>query len=97
LTIVWVAYLVVFGGTILRRSEPHIYVANWFYLSFILTIAMLHIVNNLSMPVSWLGSKSHSARSEEHTSELQSLMRIPYAVFSMKKKIITTNQTTLSH
>jgi cytochrome c oxidase cbb3-type subunit I len=61
LTIVWVAYLVVFGGTILRRSEPHIYVANWFYLSFILTIAMLHIVNNLSMPVSLLGSKSYSA------------------------------------
>jgi cytochrome c oxidase cbb3-type subunit 1 len=61
LTIVWVAYLIVFGGTILRRSEPHIYVANWFYLSFILTIAMLHIVNNLSMPVSLLGSKSYSA------------------------------------
>lgn len=61
LTIVWVAYLVVFGGTILRRKEPHIYVANWFYLSFILTIAMLHIVNNLSMPVSLLGSKSYSA------------------------------------
>ncbi|MEV5032702.1 cytochrome-c oxidase, cbb3-type subunit I [Sphingobium sp. LMC3-1-1.1] len=61
LTIVWVAYLIVFGGTILRRSEPHIYVANWFYLSFILTIAMLHIVNNLSMPISLLGSKSYSA------------------------------------
>ena len=61
LTIVWVAYLIVFGGTILRRSEPHIYVANWFYLSLILTIAMLHIVNNLSMPVSLLGSKSYSA------------------------------------
>ncbi|WP_242123530.1 cytochrome-c oxidase, cbb3-type subunit I [Sphingobium sp. Sx8-8] len=61
LTIVWVAYLLVFGGTVLRRREPHIYVANWFYLSFILTIAMLHIVNNLSMPVSWLGSKSYSA------------------------------------
>ena len=61
LTIVWVAYLVVFGGTILKRSEPHIYVANWFYLSFILTIAMLHIVNNLSLPVSLLGSKSYSA------------------------------------
>ena len=61
LTLVWVAYLVVFGATILRRSEPHIYVANWFYLSFILTIAMLHIVNNLSMPVSLLGSKSYSA------------------------------------
>jgi len=61
LTIVWVAYAVVFIGTIARRREPHIYVANWFYLAFILTIAMLHIVNNLSMPVSWVGSKSYSA------------------------------------
>lgn len=61
LTIVWVAYLAVFVGTIVRRTEPHIYVANWFYLSFILTIAMLHIVNNLSMPVSLLGSKSYAA------------------------------------
>ncbi len=61
LTIVWVAYLVVFLGTIVKRKEPHIYVANWFYLSFIVTIAMLHIVNNLSMPVSFLGSKSYSA------------------------------------
>ena len=61
LTVVWVAYLVVFLGTILKRKEPHIYVANWFYLSFIVTIAMLHVVNNLSMPVSFLGSKSYSA------------------------------------
>jgi len=61
LTVVWVCYLLVFGGTILKRSEPHIYVANWFYLSFIITIAMLHIVNNLSMPVSLLGSKSYAA------------------------------------
>jgi cytochrome c oxidase cbb3-type subunit 1 len=61
LTIVWVAYAVVFIGTIVRRREPHIYVANWFYLAFILTIAMLHIVNNLSLPVSWAGSKSYSA------------------------------------
>lgn len=60
LTIVWVAYLAVFVGTILRRSEPHIYVANWFYLSFIITIAMLHVVNNLSLPVSLVGSKSYS-------------------------------------
>ena len=60
LTIVWVGYAIVFLGTIVRRKEPHIYVANWFYLSFILTIAMLHIVNNLSMPVSLLGSKSYS-------------------------------------
>ena len=58
LTLVWVAYLAVFLGTIMRRKEPHIYVANWFYLAFIVTIAMLHIVNNLSIPVSVFGSKS---------------------------------------
>ena len=60
LTVVWVAYLAVFLGTLFNRKEPHIYVANWFYLSFIVTVAMLHIVNNLSMPVSFLGSKSYS-------------------------------------
>ncbi|WP_168880164.1 cytochrome-c oxidase, cbb3-type subunit I [Rhizobium sp. P28RR-XV] len=60
LAIVWVAYLITFLGTILKRKEPHIYVANWFYLSFIVTIAMLHIVNNLAVPVSFLGSKSYS-------------------------------------
>ena len=61
LTIVWVAYATVFIGTIVRRHEPHIYVANWFYLAFILTIAMLHIVNNLAVPVSFVGSRSYSA------------------------------------
>ena len=61
LTIVWVAYLIVFVGTLARRKEPHIYVANWFYLSFIITIAMLHIVNNLAVPVAWNGSLSFSA------------------------------------
>jgi cytochrome c oxidase cbb3-type subunit 1 len=61
LTVVWVAYLAVFVGTVVRRTEPHIYVANWFYLSFIITVAMLHVVNNLSMPASLLGSKSYSA------------------------------------
>ncbi len=61
LTIVWVAYLVVYVGTIVKRKEPHIYVANWFYLSFIITVAMLHLVNNASIPVSFLGSKSYSA------------------------------------
>ncbi|MEH6360309.1 MAG: cytochrome-c oxidase, cbb3-type subunit I [Amylibacter sp.] len=58
LTIVWLAYLAVFLGTIFKRKEPHIYVANWFFLSFIVTIAMLHLVNNLAMPVSIFGSKS---------------------------------------
>ena len=59
LTVVWVAYLAVFVGTIVKRTEPHIYVANWFYLSFILTVAMLHIVNNLNWPVSFVGSRSY--------------------------------------
>ena len=58
LTIVWVCYLIVFLGTILRRKERHIYVANWFFLAFIITIAMLHVVNNLAVPVSIWGSKS---------------------------------------
>jgi len=61
LTVVWLAYLAVFLGTILRRKEPHIYVANWFYLAFIVTIAMLHVVNNMAVPVSFLGAKSYSA------------------------------------
>ncbi|MGR3513428.1 MAG: cytochrome-c oxidase, cbb3-type subunit I [Paracoccaceae bacterium] len=58
LTIVWVAYLIVFLGTIFTRKEKHIYVANWFFLAFIVTVAMLHIVNNLSVPVSFWGSRS---------------------------------------
>ena len=60
LTIVWVAYLVLFLGTLVKRKEKHIYVANWFYLAFIVTIAMLHVVNNLAVPVSLLGVKSYS-------------------------------------
>ncbi len=60
LTVVWVAYLAVFLGTLMQRKEPHIFVANWFYLSFIVTIALLHVVNNLAVPVSFLGSKSYS-------------------------------------
>ena len=60
LTIVWVLYLVIFLGTIMRRREPHIYVANWFYLAFIVTVAILHLGNNLSLPVSVFGAKSYS-------------------------------------
>ena len=59
LTIVWISYFIVFVGTLARRNEPHIYVANWFYLSFIITIAMLHIINNLAVPVSIFGSRSY--------------------------------------
>ncbi|MBI5128159.1 MAG: cytochrome-c oxidase, cbb3-type subunit I [Rhodopseudomonas palustris] len=61
LTIVWVVYLLVFVATLMKRKEPHIYVANWFYLAFILTIAVLHLGNNPTLPVSLLGSKSYIA------------------------------------
>jgi cytochrome c oxidase cbb3-type subunit I len=59
LTVVWVAYFLVFLGTVMRRKEPHIYVANWFYLAFILTIAVLHLGNNATVPVSLFSSKSY--------------------------------------
>ncbi len=52
ITLVWVAYGVVFFGTIVKRRIRHIYVANWFYAAFIITVAVLHIVNNLAIPVS---------------------------------------------
>ncbi|MEM6665672.1 MAG: cbb3-type cytochrome c oxidase subunit I, partial [Pseudomonadota bacterium] len=58
LTIVWVVYLLTFLGTLWKRKEPHIYVANWFFLAFIVTVALLHIVNNLAVPVSIYSSKS---------------------------------------
>ncbi|WP_416914645.1 MAG: cytochrome-c oxidase, cbb3-type subunit I [Roseicyclus sp.] len=58
LTIVWVAFLALYMGTLMKRKEPHIYVANWFLLSFIVTVAMLHVVNNLQIPVSIFGSRS---------------------------------------
>ncbi|MGE3248154.1 MAG: cytochrome-c oxidase, cbb3-type subunit I [Beijerinckiaceae bacterium] len=59
LTVVWVAYLLVFLATLFKRKEPHIYVANWFYLAFIVTIAMLHLVNNAALPVSIFSPKSY--------------------------------------
>ncbi|MEO9657032.1 cytochrome-c oxidase, cbb3-type subunit I [Qipengyuania citrea] len=59
LTVVWIVYLMVFLGTIMRRKEPHIYVANWFFLAFILTIAVLHLGNNAAIPVSVFSSKSY--------------------------------------
>ena len=59
LTVVWVVYLLVFLGTVMKRREPHIYVANWFYLGFILTIAVLHVGNNVAVPVSVLSPRSY--------------------------------------
>ena len=52
ITLVWVAYGVVFFGTLAKRTIPHIYVANWFYAAFIITVAVLHVINNLAIPVS---------------------------------------------
>jgi len=58
ITVVWVAYAVVFFGTIAKRRVKHIYVANWFFGSFIITVAMLHIVNSAVLPVTFLKSYS---------------------------------------
>ena len=59
ITFVWVSYAIVFFGTIVKRKVPHIYVANWFFGGFILTVALLHVVNSAEMPASmW---KSYSA------------------------------------
>ena len=59
IAVVWVAYAVVFFGTIVKRKVTHIYVANWFYGGFILAVALLHIVNSAAIPVSF--TKSYSA------------------------------------
>jgi cytochrome c oxidase cbb3-type subunit 1 len=58
IAIVWVAYAVVFLGTLVRRRVSHIYVANWFFAAFIITVAVLHIVNSAEIPVSL--TKSYS-------------------------------------
>lgn len=58
ITVVWVAYGVLFFGTIAQRKVKHIYVANWFYGAYIITIALLHIVNNIAIPAGWFKSYS---------------------------------------
>ena len=59
ITVVWICYAIVFFGTIGRRKVRHIYVANWFFGAFILTVALLHVVNGAVLPVSFM--KSYSA------------------------------------
>ena len=59
ITVVWVSYAIVFFGTIMKRKARHIYVANWFLGAFIITVAILHIVNSAAIPVSLM--KSYSA------------------------------------
>jgi cytochrome c oxidase cbb3-type subunit 1 len=61
ITVVWVAYAIVFFGTIVKRKIKHIYVANWFLGAFILTVAVLHLGNSAALPVSLMGMKSYSA------------------------------------
>lgn len=60
LVIVWVTYFVLYIRTLARRKEPHIYVANWYYMAFILVVAMLHIVNNITIPISLSHAKSYT-------------------------------------
>ena len=58
ITIVWVSYAIVFFGTLVKRKTKHIYVGNWFFGGFILTVALLHVVNNLELPVGFMKSYS---------------------------------------
>ena len=60
LVIVWVTYFFLYVRTLARRKEPHIYVANWYYLAFIIVVAILHIVNNLAVPISLGHAKSYT-------------------------------------
>lgn len=60
LTIVWVAYLFVYLMTVIKRKEPHLYVANWFFLAFIITVAVLHLGNGMHIPVDLRFAKSYA-------------------------------------
>ena len=59
IAIVWVAFAINMFGTIIKRRERHMYVAIWFYIATVVTVAVLHIVNSIEIPVSIL--KSYSA------------------------------------
>lgn len=61
IAIVWVCYAILFFGTITKRKEKHIYVANWFFGAFIIAVAILHIINSLALPVTM--TKSYSVYS----------------------------------
>ena len=60
IAVTWVVYFWIYVQTLRRRSQPHIYVANWFYMAFILATALLHIFNNLAVPVSMFSLESYS-------------------------------------
>ena len=58
ITVVWVCYAIVFFGTVVKRQTQHIYVANWFFGAFIVTVAVLHLINSAALP--WAPFKSYS-------------------------------------
>ena len=69
IAIVWIAYGIVFFGTLIKRRVKHIYVANWFFGAYIIAVTLLHVVNSASMPVSlW---KSYSAYSGAQDAMIQ--------------------------
>ncbi len=65
IAVVWIAYAIVFFGTIFKRKVSHIYVANWFFGAFILTVAILHIVNSAAVPVTFWKSYSVYAGAQD--------------------------------
>jgi cytochrome c oxidase cbb3-type subunit 1 len=58
IAVVWISYAVVFFGTLIKRKVSHIYVANWFFGGFIITVAVLHVGNSMVIPVSAMKSYS---------------------------------------
>jgi cytochrome c oxidase cbb3-type subunit 1 len=74
ITIVWVSFAIVFFGTVIKRKTPHIYVANWFFGAYILTIAILHLVNSAELPIAFFGGswfKSYSVYAGVHDAMVQ--------------------------
>jgi cytochrome c oxidase cbb3-type subunit 1 len=61
LVLVWIIYMLVFLGTIRRRTEPRIHVANWFFVVFFVTAGMLHIAKNVLVQVPFLATKIYTA------------------------------------
>ncbi len=60
IAVTWVTYFILFVSTLAKRTQPHIYVANWFFVAFILATAILHIFNNMEVPISFFSLKSYS-------------------------------------
>jgi cytochrome c oxidase cbb3-type subunit 1 len=65
IAVVWVSYAIVFFGTLYKRRVEHIYVSNWFFGAFIITVALLHIVNSAAVPVTFWKSYSVYAGAQD--------------------------------